>query len=185
VNVSLVEGTLRFDFISVKLARRWDGSAAYRNGIRRLPTSSAVDFCIILEAEDAPVVLEVTDYRGYRLGETGSKQALSSGALIDEVVAKVRDSVAGMLWACDRSLDAAGDPRIELVTQHLINRQDGPPRLLVVFWLEDDVLQPTEASTIARQIERRLRPWLRSKVIVTNKRLEKASSTPLPWLTVT
>jgi hypothetical protein len=185
VNTSFKEGKLRFDFSGVRIVRRWDKSAAYENGLRKLSTAGAVDFCAILQAQDAPVVLEVTDYRGYRLGGKGSKHALSSGQLIEETATKVRDSIAGMLWACARSLDTANDPRIELVTQHLVNRQDGPPRLLVVFWLEEDSLQPMEASTIAQQVERRLRPWLRPKVIVTNKRLEKASSTPLPWLTVT
>jgi len=51
----------------------------------------------VLETSDTPVIVEVADDRGYRLGAGGSKQAPSSGALIAETVAKVRDSVAGML----------------------------------------------------------------------------------------
>lgn len=184
MNVTLVEGSLRFDFSGVRVARRWDRSSAYERGVRRLPTAAAADFCAILEADNAPVIVEVTDYRGYRLGTGGSKLAISSGALIAETVAKVRDSVAGMVWACGRSLDAAADPVVESVVQHVVNRHDGPPKLQVVFWLEDDALRPQEASTITKQIEAGLKPWLRPKVIVTNKRLEKLTTTPLPWLSV-
>lgn len=185
MNVTLTEGSLRFAFSGVKTVRRWDGSSAYRQGIRRLSTTAAADFCAILEQNDAPVILEVTDYRGYRLGASGSKQAQTSGALVAETVAKIRDSVAGMLWACARSLDAAGDPAVESIVRHIVNRHDGPPRLLVVFWLEDDVLQPHEAATLATLVEASLRHWLRPKVIVTNKRIEKLSKVPLPWLSVT
>lgn len=185
MNVTLHEGSLRFDFSGVKVARRWDGSSAYTRGVRQLPTTSAADFCAVLEANDTPVILEVTDYRGYRLGRGGSKQALSSGDLIAETVAKVRDSVAGMLWACARSLDGAGDPAVESVVRHFVNRHDGHPKLQVIFWLEDDALPPHEASTITTKIEAGLRPWLRPKVIVTNKRLEKEGKMPLAWLSVT
>jgi hypothetical protein len=185
MNVTLTEGSLRFAFSGVRIARRWDGSSAYKQGLRRLSTTAAADFCAILEQNDTPVLIEVTDYRGYRLGRSGSKHAQSSGALIAETVAKVRDSVAGMLWACARSLDAATDPAVESVVRHIVNRHDGPPRLQVVFWLEDDVLQPQEASTIANQIEAGLRHWLRPKVIVTNKRIEQMARAPLAWLSVT
>lgn len=185
MNVTLTEGSLRFSFSGVKTVRRWDGSSAYTQGIRRLSTTAAADFCAILEQNDAPVILEVTDYRGYRLGVGGSKQAQTSGALVAETVAKIRDSVAGMLWACTRSLDAAGDPAVESIVRHIVNRHDGPPKLQVVFWLEDDVLQPHEAATLATQVEAGLRHWLRPKVIVTNKRIEKLSKVPLPWLSVT
>jgi hypothetical protein len=181
----LVEGSLRFDFSGVRVARRWDNSSAYLKGVRRLPTTSAADFCVVLEASDTPVILEVTDYRGYRLGVSGSKQVVKSGALVAETVAKVRDSIAGMLWACARSLDAPNDPAVESIVQHVVNRHDGPPKLQVVFWLEDDVLQPHDASVIATKIETGLRSWLRPKVIVTNKRFEKVSKTPLTWLSVT
>jgi hypothetical protein len=185
VNVTLTEGSLRFAFSGVKVARRWDGTSAYMRGVRRLSTTAAADFCAVLEQNDTPVLVEVTDYRGYRLGVGGSKQVQSSGALIAETVAKVRDSIAGMLWACARSLDAAGDPTVESVVRHIINRHDGPPKLQVVFWLEDDVLQPHEAGTIATQVEAGLRHWLRPKVIVTNKRIEKMARVPLAWLSVT
>lgn len=131
------------------------------------------------------MILEVTDYRGFRLGVGGSKHAISSGALVAETVAKVRDSIAGMLWACARSMDDALDPAVESVVQHVVNRHDGPPKLQVVFWLEDDVLQPHDARVIATKIETGLRSWLRPKVIVTNKRFEKVSKAPLTWLSVT
>lgn len=185
MNVTLTEGRLRFDFTRVRIARRWDGSTAYTRGVRRLLATSAADFCAILEDNDTPAIVEVTDYRGYRLGAGGSREAQSSGTLIAETVAKIRDSVAGMVWACARSLDAAGDPAVEEVVRHLVNRQDGPPRLQVIFWIEDDVLQAQEASTIAAKVEAGLRPWLRPKVIVTNKRIERATRAPLPWLSVT
>jgi hypothetical protein len=185
VNVTLVEGSLRFAFSRVRVARRWDGSSAYQQGVRRLRGTSAADFCAILEENNSPVIVEVTDYRGYRLGSGGSRQALLSGDLVDETVAKIRDSVAGMVWACARSLDAASEPAVELIVQHVVNRHDGHPRLQVVFWLEDDVLQPQEAGVLAKKIEASLRPWLRPKIIVTNKRLEGLTATPLAWLSVT
>src|SRR5258706_15749413 len=98
MKVSITEGSLQFDFDHVRMVRKWDGSSAYVRGIRRLATSSAADFLVILEADSTPVILEVTDYRGYRLGQGGSRAALTSGDLINEVVSKVRDSVAGLLW---------------------------------------------------------------------------------------
>jgi len=66
VNKMLTEGTLHLSFSGVKTVRRWDGSSAYTQGIRRLSTTAAADFCAVLEHNDAPVLLEVTDYRGYR-----------------------------------------------------------------------------------------------------------------------
>ena len=184
MNVSLTEGSLKFLFSDVRVARRWDGSAAYTNGVRKLSATSAADFCAVL-ANDGPVLVEVTDYRGHRLGSGGSRSAIRSGALVDETVAKIRDSVVGILWACARSLDATGDEPVESVAQHLVNRHDGPPKLLVVFWLEDDSLDAQSASVIAQKISTGLRHWLRPKIIVTNKRLESMTSTPLAWLTVT
>ena len=88
-------------------------------------------------------------------------------------------------WACDRLLDVDCEPAVESVVRHVVNRHDGPPRLQVIFGLEDDRLQPHEASTIARKIEAGLGKWLRPKVTVTNKRIEKVTKTPLAWLSVT
>ena len=44
MNVTLLEGNLRFEFLRVKVARRWDHSSAYERGVKRLPETSAADF---------------------------------------------------------------------------------------------------------------------------------------------
>lgn len=173
MTLQIDEGRLRFAFDDEWVGVKWDRHPAYAEGIQRLPGTKAVDFVGIRQSR--PWFLEVTDFRDHRI-ET--KHQLTTGQLVDEVVCKVRDTLAGLVWACGRSTD---DERVlaQLVGA-LANRNEKVP---VVLWLEGDrVPDPAQRSALKREIERRLR-WLNPKVLVTCRSL--ATDSPLPGLTVT
>jgi hypothetical protein len=173
VTLGFDEGSLRFAFDDEWRGLKWDREPAYLAGIQRLPGTKAVDFVGVRQSR--PWFIEITDFRSRRI-ET--KHQLTTGQLVDEVVCKVRDTLAGLVWACGR---APHDERmLALLSSALVNRHEKVP---VVVWLEGDrVPDPAQRSTLKREIERRLR-WLNPKVLVTCRSL--AEEAPLPGITVT
>ena len=73
-----------------------------------------------------------------------------------EVAEKVRDTLAGMTWACRRGV---GEPGHERLVGALTG---GTP--LVLLWLEEDESDIGGATALAAQIEAHLRPWLEAHV---------------------
>lgn len=187
MTITLTEQALSFRFSGARIARRWDGSRAYLHGLARTGTmrppegTKATDFCAVLERADRPVLMEVTNYR---LAHGGSRTVIGSGALARETADKLRDSVAGIVWASRRGLDAASESPIEEVARRLTNRAGSHPKLLAVLWLEDPRLDVFLARNLEQQIEREIRSHLQAKVVVTNRALQGRVADPFDWLAV-
>ena len=155
------EGNLRFTFDSEWQAVKWDDHPAFINGVRCLSGTKAVDFAGHRLAQTW--LIEVKDFRGHRIP---NKDRLSTGELAVEVACKVRDSIAGIVWSCQREHDQAG--AVGKLAAALFERGDKPR---VVLWLEEDrPLLPPEASTLTRKIKHELR-WLNPHVLVTSLKL--------------
>lgn len=173
MSVAYDEGGLRFTFDGDWRVLKWDGHQAYLGGVQQLQGTKAVDF-FGLYIED-PWFIEIKDFRGHRVE---NKARVSSGELAQEVAGKVRDTLAGMIWACNRvPLD---DCALQELVRPLLNRHHKVP---VVLWLEEDRQpEPPAASALAEAIKREL-VWLNPRVIVLNRALARAK--PIQGLQVT
>ena len=153
-----------------------DVDAAYHQGLRRRAGTKAVDFGFLTPAGH-PVLLEVSDLRGYRIE---NKSHLARGGMAQEVAQKVRDSLAGMIWACERDLTAFD--RFERLVYRFVNRER---KLKIVLWLEEDrPADPGSADALRSAIGGRLRSGLNAQVVVTSRELEQQTAHPLGWLEV-
>ncbi|WP_437278244.1 hypothetical protein WME90_44665 [Sorangium sp. So ce375] len=167
------EGKLRFAFDSDWKILKWDDHGAYVGGLQRFQETKAVDFFGLYL--DEPYFIEVKDFRGHRIE---NKVRLSSGELAREVAYKVRDTVAAMVWACDRLPLDRGELR-GFVRRILARTKKVP----VVLWLEEDrPLEPAIASTLGEAIKREL-TWLNPRVLVTCRSLVQTD--PVHGLVVT
>jgi hypothetical protein len=173
VTLEINEGRLCFTFDGDWSVMKWDGHPAYAGGIQRLAGTKAVDFLGLYQGE--PWFIEVTDFRERRI-ET--KHQLTSGQLVDEVACKVRDTLAGVVWACGRApLD---DRKLASFVRPLVNRSGKVP---VVVWLEGDPVPTTHELNALRDRIRQSLLWLNPRVLVTCRSL--AEDQPLPGLSVT
>ncbi|WP_437975455.1 hypothetical protein WMF11_47105 [Sorangium sp. So ce295] len=167
------EGKLRFAFDSDWKILKWDDHGAYVGGLQRFQETKAVDFFGLYL--DEPYFIEVKDFRGHRIE---NKVRLSSGELAREVAYKVRDTMAGMLWACDRLPLDRGELR-GFVRRILACTKKVP----VVLWLEEDrPPEPALASALGEAIKREL-AWLNPRVLVTCRSLVQTG--PVHGLVVT
>ena len=140
--IVLKEGRVTFSF-QVKAASRWDGHQAFIRGVQRLQNTAAVDFLLRLD-DDTLVLFEVKDLRGYRIENRNRDFA-------EEVSCKVRDSLAGMLWAARREHDTDVSAFTKLIT-----RRD-TPKTLVVLWLDEDHSDPAAAAGLQSELREALR----------------------------
>jgi hypothetical protein len=171
---AFTEGALEVEIADVFAWVRWDQAAAYRQGLQKMTGTKAVEAIVVHDDGDA-LYLEIKDFRRHRIA---NKRRLTSGELVAEVAAKVRDSLAGLVWSCGRTF--AGEDHTRLV-----QRLRTATKPLVVLWLEDDVpARPADAATLAAAIRSTLRPWLNARVIVTSTRLEAESRVPLQRIRV-
>lgn len=164
------EGKLRFTFDDGWKILKWDEHGAYQDGLQRFSGTKAVDFFGLYNG--APHFLEVKDFRQRRIE---NKERMNTGELAKEIACKVRDTLAGMSWACGREpLDRR---ELSEFLKPLMIRAEKIP---VVLWLEEDRLPtPAVASALGEAIRRELL-WLNPKVRVTSRALA-----PIPGLTVT
>lgn len=167
------EENLQFSFDENWKVLKWDDHGAFKDGLEKAQHTKAVDFFGLHIG--LPWFIEVKDFRNYRIE---NKKRLTSGELADEVADKVRDTLAGMAWACNREPLDKGT--LAGFLRPLVNRQNKVP---VVLWLEEDQpLAPAEASALQAAIRQRL-AWLNASVIVMNRTLAQAR--PVLGLTVT
>lgn len=146
----------------------WDRMDAYRKGLARFPSTSAVDFIALHGSE--PYFIEVKNFCGYRID---NKARLTSGELVAEIAANVRDTLAGLVWVMGREGDSAG--LASLLRQVFAGRS----KCKVVLWLEEDLQpRPADRSALAEAIKARL-AWLKPHVLVLGRR-----DAPLPGLAV-
>jgi hypothetical protein len=170
------ERGLELRFPAASRVLRWDADAAYRDGLRRRAGTKAVDFCVVTPS-DEPVLLEVSDLRGHRIE---NKRHVGSGGLALEMAQKVRDTIAGLVWACERDLTTF--ERYERLVSRFVNRH---AKLDVILWLEEDrPCDPASADALRSAIHGRLRAWLNARVVVTSRQLERLTKHPLQWVDV-
>lgn len=167
------ESRLRFVFGDAwSLVIKWDDHSSFKNGLCKFGETKGIDFLGVLLGE--PKFIEVKNFCGYRIQ---NKRRLSSGELVREVGAKVRDSIASLVWVQGRAHLHASD-----VEQFIQTMFGWKGKVSVVLWLEDDQpLTPAEASQMENQLRRELR-WLNPKVVVTCRALVERQ--PLPELAV-
>ncbi|HVA47275.1 MAG TPA: hypothetical protein VNH11_12980 [Pirellulales bacterium] len=161
------EGQLRFQFSDEWYVVKYDGHRDYSAEMARLQGTKAVDFIALLEAQPAAEMLwmEVKDFRGYRIQ---NKARQFDGELAAELGEKVRDSIAGLVGAWQRS----STPDVWLPFIERLSQREPPMKVLL--WLEDDPPPPggTRNATLTervriRLLKERLR-WLTTKVIVAS-----------------
>jgi hypothetical protein len=158
-----VEGHLEFKFSDQWHVIKYDGHRDYRRIVKRDGTK-AVDFVAVHGTQPSILYLiEVTDYRGYRIEE---KKRISDGTLAREVAEKVRDTIAGIVGG----LQNGNAEDWGIVMERLATPV---PPIRVVLWLEEDAIpRPTgraknQRSVLIDALEKRLR-WLTTRVVVTS-----------------
>lgn len=160
------EGKLEFTFDDTWTVQKWDDEPAYRDGIGRVGSSRAVDFCGIRKG--LLFIVEVKDFRGYRIENKGRLTSETSAKgqiepLAEEIAIKVRDTIAGMV----------GARRCRLTEEHhwkpvLHALGDPTAGLHIVLWLEEDFPRsPLQTSTLQENLRRKL-AWLTTKVLVSS-----------------
>lgn len=163
-----VEDRLRFTFERPAWdAVKWDADPAYLHGLQR-SDGKAVDLIATLHRRSLQL-FEVKDPRGHWIEY---RDRTPNDALAQIVADKVRDTLAGLLFARGRFPD-------DHLLAHLKTLFERTERVLVVLWLESFELQPALALTLEGLIERKLQ-WLKPKVVVTSRALWRG----LPGLTV-
>jgi hypothetical protein len=164
------EGKLRFTFDDGWKILKWDDHGAYHGGLRRFSETKAVDFFGLYNG--APWFIEVKDFRQHRIE---NKDRLSTGDLAKEVACKVRDTLAGMSWACKR--EPLDQRELSEFLKPLLNRSEKVP---VVLWIEEDRPPPAAIASALGEAIRQELVWLNPKVRVTSRVLA-----PISGLTVT
>lgn len=146
---------------------RWDAHPAFLHGLQSVQGTKAVDFAV-LTPDGTVALVELKDFRDH---ETENRGRITGGELAQEVADKVRDSLAGMTWACKRP---HSDRDIERVTGGFYRRDT--PKLLVILWLDrNDKAGAAEAAILTGEIRKRLRPHIVARVVVTSLKLKDAT----------
>jgi hypothetical protein len=167
------EQRLRFTFDDDWKVLKWDEHGAYRSGIQQLRSTDAVDFFGLYMG--APWFIEVKDYRRF---PGVARKRLAGGELARQVGSKVRDTLAGMIWACGRATLDEG-----ALDEYLRSLVGWGKKIPVVLWIEDDGDIPSpDLSALADNIKREI-SWLNPRVVVINS--ERAAASPIPGLIVT
>ena len=157
--VIAVEGRLRFTFERPTWeAVKWDVDPAYVHGLRR-HDAKAVDILATLRRSGLHL-FEIKDPRG---SEVEYRDRLPDAELARTVAAKVRDTIAGLVFARDRHPS-------EHLQVHLQTLFIGRSERVSVIWLEAPGLEQARSIALASLIERNLR-WLKPKVLVTSRAL--------------
>lgn len=122
------EGFLKFVFDDGWAVVKYDEHPDYRERIRNLPETKAVDFAAIGPG-NALFLIEVKDFRGHRIE---NRHRLRDDDLAIEVAQKVRDTIAGIIAAHHRGNVAEW----ERFARRLLSLD---PPVRVLLWLEEDV----------------------------------------------
>lgn len=172
MSVTHDESRLRFVFDNDWTVVKWDDHEAHRQGLCKMEGTKAVDFLGLWMGE--PCFIEVKNFCDYRID---NKRRLRSGALATEIAAKVRNTLASLIWACDRAgLDQTG---LRDFVRPLVNRSTKVP---IVLWLEEDRPSAMANSALAERIKHEI-SWINPRVIVTSRAF--ATVRPIQGLEVT
>ena len=151
------EKRLRFTFDAEWRVLKWDDHPAFIDGLQHMDGTKAVDFVGL--HRDGVWFIEVKDFRGHRIENKGRLRTLD---LAREVACKVRDTLAALIWACNRApLDDGG---LGAYVKPAVLRSDKVP---VVLWLEEDRPDPALRAAVTDAIKREL-VWLNVKVTLSS-----------------
>lgn len=163
------ESGLRLSFDRNWRVLKWDQHPAFIEGLQRHRHTGGVDFLALHGT--APYFIEIKSFREHRIENKGK---FRTGELVDKIAGKVRDTIAGAVWAVHRGL---ADGEVTPILRHLFVR---PEKFRVVFWLEEDPWpRPADRSVLQAKIKERLN-WLSPHVLVSCKK----DPGPIPGLTV-
>lgn len=127
INVTLIEGSLSFDLEQVKFAEKYDDWRHYRSVFNSACESSkAVDF--VVSKAGTLWLIEVKDYRRHARTKPSD--------LADEVVLKVRDTMAGLVSTAFVGIDRGEKNTSRSALSHR--------KLRILFHLE----QPSKPSRL-------------------------------------
>lgn len=162
--VQFTESRLVFTFDDSWRVLVWDRHPAYTSGLGRQQGTSAVDFFALFGS--CPYFIEVKNLCDFRIENRGR-------SLDEEVADKVRDTLAGAVWALGRD---GGDGDLARIVRRCFGASE---KLRVVLWLEEDLQpRPANRSVLGERIKSRL-SWLNPHVLVLSRK-----DPPLPGLTV-
>lgn len=127
IDITLIEGSLSFELEQVKFAEKYDDWRHYRNVFNSACGSSkAVDF--VVSKADTLWLIEVKDYRTHRRTKPSN--------LADEVILKVRDTMAGLVSTAFVGMDSGEQSKSRSALSHR--------KLRIIFHLE----QPSKPSRL-------------------------------------
>lgn len=171
------ESRLVFRFDDEWAVEQWDAQPAYRaaGAFGSLPGTAACDF-IGWHTSDRFFFFEVKNFTDHHHDNV---ERVRGGELALEAASKVRDTMAGMVWARGRDFDRA--PLTALLDKGLDALVgDGSSRVRVVLWVEDrPALSPIAASALATDLKRHLKRWFKiQRVLVTSIALFDRTTVP-------
>jgi len=150
---------------------KWDEHPAFVDGFQALQNTTAVDVVASVTGE-GPVFIELKDFRAAAIA---NKKKFTSGSLAREIAANVRDTLAGLVWACGRGISETFH---EGLTREFLERR----KAHVILWLETDGFEIAGTLALQDAIRTALKPHIEAKVTVTSTLIEKRSASPLTWL---
>ena len=159
---TFVESRLEFEFDDNWTVTKWDEHPAYRNaeGFGRIPNASACDF-LGHHASAGVYLIEVKNFTDHHHDNRG-KPTDPQWAL--RLAAKVRDTVAAVVWARGGAHDAAPTDAILNATCDGLVRDK--PELKAVFWIEDvPPVKPAIALVLQEAIKRSLGAWFKLRSV--------------------
>lgn len=153
----LVESRLEFTFDDDWTVVKWDEEPLYREsgGFGSLSGTAAVDF-VGAHAAGRVVLFELKNFASFH---HENREKIGDRVWHEVLAGKVRDTLAGAVWARGRTHDAGATGAI------LKSVVDGwgakPTGVRVVLWVEDrPQLRPQAASALASGVRRHLQQWL-------------------------
>jgi hypothetical protein len=162
----VIEKNLKFRFDAEwSTVIKWDKDSRYMQGIGKLSGTKAVD--ILASRQSDILLVEIKDYRGSH----ALRKALKNEDLVTAVARKIRDTIAGVVGAVYTRTNGQQ-------CRPFVRNWSAKLRVVVVLWLEDDVLSASlsgtreklraaEMGTVTDQLKSKLR-WLTGSVIVAN-----------------
>jgi hypothetical protein len=158
---TIQEGFLEFTFDATwSQAFKWDEATEYVDGLQTRQGTRAVDIVGVRNADELWLI-EIKDLRGHRI-EDRNRRTES----FDEITrTKVRDTIAGILWAVQRFKP---DRCLQLGRVVRARKAAGSGSILVVLWCEG--IDEASADAFTAKLKEALR-WLDAKVLVTDRRL--------------